>query len=294
MVAAARARATAAPNPLIDDPFALPLVRAVGVDLFVRWATGELDFADVDSVGSAFGIQMTTTVLAVRTPYFDQFLLDAAAAGIRQVVNLAAGLDARGYRLTLPAGTTVFEIDMPLVLQFKTATLADLGAKPTVELRDVPIDLRDDWPTALRQEGFDAGQPTAWIAEGLFPFLPPEAQDRLLDNITDLSAGDSRLAAEVMAGLADHGSRQVQDDMLGVAESWGEHGFDVDLGLVNHVGERNDVAEYLASRNWLQRKTTLQELLTANGLPWGEAHGTVFANNYYCASILQPQQSSPY
>jgi methyltransferase (TIGR00027 family) len=146
------------------------------VDLFVRWATGELDFADVDSVGSAFGIQMTTTVLAVRTPCFDQFLLDAAAAGIRQVVNLAAGLDARGYRLTLPAGTTVFEIDMPLVLQFKTATLADLGAKPTVELRDVPIDLRDDWPTALRQEGFDAGQPTAWIAEGLFPFLPPEAQ----------------------------------------------------------------------------------------------------------------------
>jgi O-methyltransferase involved in polyketide biosynthesis len=87
------------------------------------------------------------------------------------------------------------------------------------------------------------------------------------------------------------GSRElsrVQDDMLGVAESWGEHGFDVDLGLVSHVGERNDVAEYLASRNWLSQKTTLQELLTANGLPWGDADGTVFAKNYYCASILQP------
>lgn len=107
------------------------------------------------------------------------FLLDAAAAGIRQVVNLAAGLDARGYRLAWPTGTTVFEIDLPLVLEFKTATLADLGAKPTAELRDVPIDLRDDWPTALRQEGFDAGQPTAWIAEGLFPFLPARSAGSL-------------------------------------------------------------------------------------------------------------------
>jgi O-methyltransferase involved in polyketide biosynthesis len=101
----------------------------------------------------------------------------------------------------------------------------------------------------------------------------------LLDNISNLSAGGSRLAAEVMVGLADYGLSQAQDDMLGVADSWGEHGFDVDLGLVSHVGERIDVAEYLASRNWLLQKTTLQELFTANGLPWGDADGTVFAKN---------------
>jgi O-methyltransferase involved in polyketide biosynthesis len=98
----------------------------------------------------------------------------------------------------------------------------------------------------------------------------------------------TRLRTKTMTLRGSRELSRVQDDMLGVAESWGEHGFDVDLGLVSHVGERNDVAEYLASRNWLSQKTTLQELLTANGLPWGDADGTVFAKNYYCASILQP------
>ena len=109
---------------------------------------------------------------------------------------LASGLDARAYRLDWPTGTTVFEIDQPQVIELKTATLAGLGAEPTADLRAVPIDLRHDWPTALRHAGFDADQPTAWIAEGLLAFLPPEAQDRLLDNVTTLSAKGSRLAAE--------------------------------------------------------------------------------------------------
>ena len=43
---------------------------------------------------------------------------------------LASGLDARAYRLPWPAGTTVFEIDQARVIEFKTATLADLGAAP--------------------------------------------------------------------------------------------------------------------------------------------------------------------
>ena len=109
---------------------------------------------------------------------------------------MASGLDARAYRLDWPTGTTVFEIDQPQVIELQTATLAGFGAEPTADLRVVPIGLRHDWPTALRQASFDADQPTAWIAEGLLAFLPPEAQDRLLDNVTTLSAEGSRLAAE--------------------------------------------------------------------------------------------------
>ena len=128
MVAAGRARATK--GRLIDDPFAEPLVRAVGVDFFTRWAAGELDAAEVDIPGHPWGMQPMTDLLAVRTGFIDAFLVDAAAAGIRQAVILASGLDARGYRLTWPAGMTLFEVDQPRVIEFKTATLAALGAGP--------------------------------------------------------------------------------------------------------------------------------------------------------------------
>ncbi len=139
LVAAGRARAARAAQPLIDDPFAEPLVRAVGVEFLTRWATGELDAADVDDPDAAWGLQRMTTELVVRTRYFDQFFLDAAAAGVRQAVILASGLDARGYRLPWPADTTVFEVDQPRVLEFKAQTLAGLGAQPTADLRMVPV-----------------------------------------------------------------------------------------------------------------------------------------------------------
>ena len=114
---------------------------------------------------------------------------------------LASGLDSRAYRLAWPAGTVVYEVDQPQVIEFKTRTLAELGAEPTADRRVVAVDLRDDWPAALRAAGFDPAQPTAWSAEGLLGYLPPEAQDRLLDTITELSAPGSRLATESAPNL---------------------------------------------------------------------------------------------
>ena len=111
---------------------------------------------------------------------------------------LASGLDTRAYRLPWPADTVVFEIDQPEVIAFKSRTLAELGAEPTAERRTVAIDLREDWPSALQAAGFDPTQPTAWIAEGLLIYLPPDAQDRLFDDITALSAPGSRIATEHM------------------------------------------------------------------------------------------------
>src|SRR5579875_419295 len=195
MVAAARAVATRSERPLINDPFAEPLVRAVGVDLFTRLATGELNPADLQDDDQP-GVDRMTDNMAVRTKFFDEFFLDATTAGIRQAVILASGLDARAYRLPWPAGTVVYEVDQPDVIEFKTRTLSVFSAAPTAERRTVAIDLRDDWPAALKAAGFDPSQRTAWSAEGLLGYLPPDAQDRLLDTITALSAPGSRIATE--------------------------------------------------------------------------------------------------
>jgi methyltransferase (TIGR00027 family) len=120
-VAVGRALASRGDNPLIDDPFAEPLVRAVGVDFFTRLATGELDPADVDE-GADWGMVQIAALIAVRTKLIDDFFTDAAARGIRQMVILASGLNARAYRLAWPATTTVYEIDQPKVIEFKLAS----------------------------------------------------------------------------------------------------------------------------------------------------------------------------
>jgi methyltransferase (TIGR00027 family) len=294
MVAAARAIATNADDPLIDDPFAEPLVRAVGVDFFTRWATGELDAAAVDADDPGWGLQKMTDLMAVRTRHFDQFFLDATAAGIRQAVILASGLDARGYRLAWPAGTTVFEIDQPQVIDFKVATIAGLGAEPAADLRAVGIDLRGDWPAALGSAGFDADRPTAWIAEGLLAFLPSDAQDRLLDNITDLSAVGSRLATETFTNSAHLDAEQAEETMRAFTQRLVDHGLDIDISDLWYHGDRNDVAQYLDARGWRSVGVTMADLLAANGLPSmpHDDDEASFADNCYYTSMRQVHPAS--
>ena len=285
MVAAARAIATRAENPLIDDRFADPLVRAVGVDFFARWATGELDAADLDDSESAWRLEHMPDAMAARTRYFDSFFLDATRAGIRQAVILASGLDARAFRLAWPADMTVFEVDQPRVIEFKSTTLAGLRAVPTAELRTVSVDLRHDWPSALRNAGLDSDRPTAWIAEGLFGYLPPEAQDHLLDNITALSADGSQLVAEVFFSAPV--SRELYDAIFA---RWYEHGLDVEMDRLGYPGGRSDVATYLEQRNWRVARTPLNELLLANGFRPHSVHNStdeaLFTENYYCTAVL--------
>jgi methyltransferase (TIGR00027 family) len=240
-VAAGRAVASQGADALLDDPFAEPLVRAVGIEHFVRMVDGET-FSEDDPL---LNRQAMNEQITVRTRYFDDFFTAAADAGIRQAVILATGLDTRAYRLPWPAGTVVFEVDQPQVIEFKTRTLTDLGADLAVDRRTVAIDLRDDWPAALRQQGFDTEAPTAWIAEGLLPYLPPDAQDRLFDNITALSAPGSRLATEHM-------------DMNALPEDWAKEltertrrfGSTIDLAALFYTGKRNNAGDYLVSHGW--------------------------------------------
>jgi methyltransferase (TIGR00027 family) len=267
MVAAARAVATKADNPLINDQFAEPLVRAVGVDFLTRWAAGDLAGVDVDDDDSTWKLHQMPDAMAARTHFFDVFFHEATQAGIRQAVILASGLDARAYRLDWPADMTVFEVDQPEVIAFKTQTLSDLGASPTTDRRTVAIDLRQDWPAALIEAGFDRTQPTAWIAEGLLGYLPPEAQDRLLDNISALSADGSRLATEAIPDIADVDREKARELMRKAAEKWRAHGFDLNFDELGYEGDRNDVAEYMDGLGWTSVGKPMSQLLADHDLP---------------------------
>lgn len=289
MVAAARAIATNADNPVINDQFAEPLVRAVGVDFFTRWVTGDLAAADVDDEESTWKLEHMPAAMAARTRFFDSFFRDATQAGIRQAVILASGLDARAYRLSWPADMTVFEIDQPQVIAFKTTTLTELGAAPTVDLRTVAIDLRQDWPAALRDAGLDPEAPTAWIAEGLLGYLPPEAQDLLMDNITALSADGSRLAVEAIPPRPDRDVEQAREMMRRSTAKWREHGFELDWEELGFEGERKDVATYLDGLGWHSVGTPMSQLLADNGLDAvPQSHDSVsMADTIYYASVLK-------
>lgn len=288
MVAAARAIATNADSPVIDDQFAEPLVRAVGVDFFTRWVSGDLAAADVDDDESSWKLEHMPDAMAARTRFFDGFFQDAVQAGVRQAVILASGLDARAYRLDWPADMTVFEIDQPEVIAFKTTTLAGLGAAPKVDLRTVAIDLRQDWPTALREAGLDTNRPTAWIAEGLLGYLPPEAQDRLMDNITALSASGSRLAVEAIPDRPERDVEQAREMMRRSTAKWRAHGFELDWENLGFEGERKDVAEYLQRLGWQSSGTQMSELLAEHGLDLvPQAHDSVtMADTIYYTSVL--------
>lgn len=288
MVAAARAIATNAPDPVINDQFAEPLVRAVGVDFFTRWVSGDLRAADVDDEESSWKLEHMPDAMAARTRFFDSFFQDAAEAGIRQAVILASGLDSRAYRLTWPAGMKVFEIDQPEVIAFKTATLQGLGAAPTVDLRTVAIDLRQDWPAALVAAGLNKERPTAWIAEGLLGYLPPEAQDRLMDNITALSADGSRLAVEAIPNKPDRDLEQAREMMRRSTAKWRDHGFELDWDELGFEGERNDVAAYVANLGWRSVGTPMSQLLAEFGLQAvPQSHDSVsMADTVYYSSVL--------
>nr|WP_090346405.1 class I SAM-dependent methyltransferase [Mycolicibacterium malmesburyense]CRL78984.1 methyltransferase [Mycolicibacterium malmesburyense] len=260
MVAAARAAETDRDDALIRDPFAKVLVAGAGGgvwDVMLDPATRE-KVVEVDPEVAAIFEHMGN-YQAVRTQFFDAYFADAVEAGIRQLVILASGLDSRAYRLDWPADTTVYEIDQPKVLEYKAARLAEEGALPKAKRVAVAIDLRHDWPAALREGGFDPGAPTAWLAEGLLMYLPADAQDRLFEQITELSAPGSRVSVETVGVQAEERREQMRERFermraqLGMEES-------VDVAeLMYNDPDRADVSEWLDDHGWRSKAVTSQE-----------------------------------
>ncbi|WP_232007183.1 SAM-dependent methyltransferase [Mycobacterium intermedium] len=288
MVALARAAETASADPLIRDEFAEPLVSTpelAGVrDQVAAWWAPEPDTEGGD-VDVHVESQQMINYQAVRTHFFDAFFTEAAAAGVRQVVILAAGLDSRAYRLHWPAGTTVYEIDLPKVLEYKSDTLAAHGATPKADRRAVAVDLRHDWPQALRDNGFDVAGRTAWLAEGLLPFLPGPAQEAMFASIDRLSAPGSRVAVE-MFGVDAERRKEAEATWARLRAKREARGEDTSFNpfeLWFDDEGRPDPVDWFAAHGWDTRSVSARDEAVRLGRP-PQADDRPFANSFVTAN----------
>ncbi|MFL6086726.1 MAG: SAM-dependent methyltransferase [Mycobacterium sp.] len=266
-VAAARAAETARPDSLIRDEYAYLLTASAG-PAWAQMASGDDGWLGDDDDARRMH-EMARNYQAVRTHYFDGYFNAAVRTGIRQIVILAAGLDSRAYRLDWPAGTTVFEIDQPKVLGYKTSTLDAHGAVAKARRVPVAVDLRDDWPAALIAAGFDPAQPTAWLAEGLLPYLPGDAQDRLFDLVTAHSAAGSRIAVEAFnMHPSQYSAEKRAARRERTAQLRDRLGLDLDVDTLMYTDEmRSDAAEWLAGHGWRVDAVPSSEEMARLGRP---------------------------
>ncbi len=245
-------------EPLVRDPYAAAFVAAAGGRLPDRIPVSPEE-ADADPEFPWPGI---AHYVAVRSRFFDDFFAAAAGAGLRQAVLVAAGLDTRAFRLDWMPGATVYEIDAPMVLAFKDSVLAGQGAAASCDRRTVAADLRADWPTALRKAGFDPTLPTAWLAEGLLPYLPDEAIDHLLRHVHDLSAPGSRIAGDRAPSGASALGASVERE---VASRGGEA-----FAAIWAAGQQDDPASWLLGHGWTASVSRVSWIARAYGRPMTE------------------------
>ncbi len=289
MVALARARETAGTDPLIRDEFAEPLVSTPELDgvreqVAAWWAPEPDDGSEDGAPDFAVDAQNMIDYQAVRTHFFDAYFADATQ-GIRQVVILAAGLDSRAYRLAWPHGTVVYEIDLPKVLEYKADTLAAHGASAVADRRPVPVDLRHDWPRALRDAGFDADRPTAWLAEGLLPFLPAAAQEAMFASIDALSAPGSRVAVEIF-GIDPEKRREAEEkwaERRAKRQARGEDTSFNPFDLWFDDDGRPDSADWFAAHGWATRTVNARDEAVRLGRP-PRSDDRPFANRFITAA----------
>lgn len=258
-VATFRALETTDPEPMIRDEYAAWFVEAAGEPHFLRM------LQDPASVGTGmrFG-----RFMGVRTRFFDEFFAAAWQRGVRQAVIVASGLDARAYRLDWPSGMVVFEVDQPLILEFKDRVLADHGAVATADRRALAVDLRDDWPAALTAAGFDPGRPAAWSAEGLLPFLPGSAHDALFERIDALSAPGSSVATDDFGRGLDQRHFDMEEKFFGT-NPFGN----LNVRDLWYDDDRTDPGDWLSEHGWSVHRVTPFDLAETYGRPISDLPG---------------------
>jgi methyltransferase (TIGR00027 family) len=267
-VAAGRAIETQREDPLITDPYAGPLVQAARSGL-------PAEMGDLDAEMQRHFEE--SSYMGVRSRFFDEFFAAATGDGIRQVVILASGLDTRPQRLDWPEGTVVFEIDQPLVLQFKDHVLRKQGVTATSDHHPVQVDLRDDWSSALLEAGFDRTEPTAWLAEGLLPYLPAAAEGQLLRTIHELSAPGSRASIECFADPA----KILNSSNVQAAREQG-----LDMAQLFNLEERPAPDDEMTAHGWKVQRDPSAAVAESYGRPLSGAERETSDQQYFLTATL--------
>jgi methyltransferase (TIGR00027 family) len=236
LVAGWRALHAVGPQPLVRDEYA---------QLFIAAAQDPYLATVLANPGTTEDETAFPRLYGVQTRFFDDFFTAAGQAGIRQAVIVAAGLDSRAYRLDWQSGTTVFEVDLPKVLEFKANVLGERGAAPKARRQEVAADLRTDWPAPLKAAGFDPREPSAWSVEGVLPYLTDDAQSALFTRISELSAPSSRVAIGALGSRLDH----EQLEALETSHPGVNMSGDVDFSALTYE-PKGDPAEWLAAHGW--------------------------------------------
>ena len=240
-VAAIRAEETARPDRLFADPLAEAFVAASG------WSPSRPS-------GDRRAVVLRAWVVA-RTVFLDELLGSACREGRRQVVLLGAGLDVRAFRLPWPPGVRWFELDAAEVLDHKDLVLAEQAAVAGCERIPVRCDLRADWPGALLAAGFEPGQPTVWVAEGVLAYLPQEQVEGVLADLTTLSAPGSQL-----------GLSMASRDPAGAARTSRARS-------LRRSDAPQDPVGWLAGHGWTAQVTDAREVLRGHGRRPGAGPG---------------------
>lgn len=293
-VAAQRAAETAQQHPLVRDDFAAILVAGVNDPGWLAMARGDLSWMGPENELGRRTAVIGREYVATRTVFFDEFCASAADKGIRQVVILAAGLDARAYRLSCLSGVHVYEIDQPAIQEFKQSTLGAHGLAPIADIHPVAVDLRnDDWPNALTGAGWDESTPTAWLIEGLLPYLSSGEHDRLFRTVTQLSAPGSQLAAEVYHHATTHfGKERLERWREEAADINDALGVDVDVTAFIKHEDASDTASWLTNHGWVTDTLDSRSEMARLGRPIpAELIDTAPASSLVTA-VLRGQQAS--
>ena len=231
VTASMRATESSRPDAIYRDPYAAVLAGDLGPALLAELVGAasanaprstdprETSPQETDTRETNTRETNTRDYNAIRTRVFDDYLLAAAdEPGLHQIVVAGAGMDSRAYRLPLPEGVRYFEVDRAAVLDYKRDRLA--GVAPKVEPTAVRVDLTSpDWPAALLEAGYRPDQPSAWLLEGLLFYIPEDGVHRVLDQVAELAAPGSRIAADVVNAAAL--TIPSQRLLLDVFESWG-------------------------------------------------------------------------
>jgi methyltransferase (TIGR00027 family) len=256
MVAMARAQESERPDRLFDDPYAAAfLTAATGVfhlDMatFAEHVIGDTAPDNAEQISAL--LEASWSQVAIRTRFFDEYLLAAAAQGMRQVVLLAAGLDTRAYRLHWPAGSRMFELDLPEMVDFKRGVLTEHGVQARCEHHAVAVDLRQEWAGKLAGAGLRADLPTAWLVEGLLPYLTAEEAAGLLSTVGGLSAAGSRVSFEV-SPLVDVWGHVRKTPLMTEFTSLLKGGLPDPAGWLAEHGWETEVHERTAAGDWYGR-----------------------------------------